>query len=58
MLATTSLRFCTSGIYQMTADHSWKLVTGWIGVVLSAVAIYAALAAEVEAEGSCLLTRT
>jgi uncharacterized protein len=48
VLLTTSLRFFTSGIYQLTADRGWKLAAGWVGVVLFAVAIYAALAAELE----------
>jgi hypothetical protein len=32
----------------MTADRGWKLAAGWIGIVLFAMAVYAALAAELE----------
>jgi len=48
VLLTTSLRFLTSGIYQLTAGRGWKLAAGWVGVLLFAVAVYAALAAELE----------
>ena len=48
VLLTASLRFLTSGIYQLTADRGWKLAAGWVGVLLFAVAVYAALAAELE----------
>ena len=48
VLFTTSLRFFASGIYQLTADRGWKLAAGWVGVLLFAVAVYAALAAELE----------
>lgn len=40
----TVLRFLTSGVYQMTASHSWELITGWVGVLLCVLALYAALA--------------
>jgi succinate-acetate transporter protein len=40
----TVLRFLTSGVYQWTASHTWQVITGWIGVVLCVVALYAALA--------------
>jgi uncharacterized protein len=48
VLLTTSLRFFTSGIYQLTSDPGWKLAAGWVGIFLFAVAVYAALAAELE----------
>jgi succinate-acetate transporter protein len=48
VLLTTPLRFFATGIYQLTADRGWKLAAGWVGVLLFAVAVYAALAAELE----------
>lgn len=39
-----SLRFATSGFYQWTGARGWDRVTGWIGVILGAIAMYSALA--------------
>jgi uncharacterized protein len=48
VLSTAALRFATSGIYQLTSTTTWERVTGWIGIVLGVLAIYAALAALLE----------
>jgi hypothetical protein len=42
------LRFASSGMYQMTGDATWKSVTGWIGIALGVLAIYAAFATLLE----------
>jgi len=43
-----ALRLATSGIYQMTSAVTWERITGWIGIVLGVLAVYAALAALLE----------
>jgi succinate-acetate transporter protein len=44
VLATTAVRFAATGAYQLTDSTAWKEVAGVIGLVLCAVAFYAALA--------------
>jgi uncharacterized protein len=48
VLGGASLRFLTAAIYQLTASHTWETITGWVGVLLGAIAIYAAYAALIE----------
>jgi succinate-acetate transporter protein len=48
VLATTALRFATTGLYQLTAGDGWKLVAGVVGLILCAIAAYAALAMALE----------
>jgi uncharacterized protein len=48
VLATTSLRFATTGLYQLTASDDWKAAAGAVGLVLCALALYAALAMALE----------
>jgi succinate-acetate transporter protein len=48
VLTTTALRFAATGLYELTAADSWKAVAGVIGLVLCALAIYAALALALE----------
>jgi succinate-acetate transporter protein len=48
VLFGASLRFATAGIYQLTGSPRWESVTGWIGVGLGALALYAGLAALLE----------
>lgn len=48
VLATTALRFATTGMYQLTASSSWKHTAGIVGLVLCALAVYAALAMALE----------
>jgi succinate-acetate transporter protein len=56
VLATTSLRFGSTGLAQLTADSGWKHVAGIIGLVLCALAVYAALALALEdARGETVL---
>jgi succinate-acetate transporter protein len=48
VLATTVLRFATTGLYQLTASSTWEDIAGAIGVVLCGLALYAALALALE----------
>ncbi len=48
VLTTTSLRFALTGIYQLTAGEGWADVAGVVGLVLCALAVYAALAMALE----------
>jgi succinate-acetate transporter protein len=48
VLATTALRFATTGLYQLTAADGWKTTAGIIGLALCALAVYAALAMALE----------
>lgn len=54
ILIGAMLRIASSGVYQLTGSDAWKATTGWIGVVLGALALYAALAMLLEST----LTRT
>lgn len=48
VLLGASLRFATSGVYQLTGSTTWKDITGWIGLALGAIALYAAFGALLE----------
>jgi succinate-acetate transporter protein len=48
VLSTAGLRFMVTGLYQLTANEAWENTAGVIGLVLAAVAGYAAYAAEFE----------
>ena len=48
VLATTALRFATTGLYQLTAADGWKTTAGIVGLALCALAVYAALAMALE----------
>jgi hypothetical protein len=48
VMALAGTRFLVTGIYELTASSSWKAVAGWVGLLLAAVAFYAALALELE----------
>ncbi|MBZ5735526.1 hypothetical protein K8Z61_13585 [Nocardioides sp. TRM66260-LWL] len=49
VVATSAVRFAVTGIAQVRQSHAWLEVAGWIGVVLAALSLYAALALELEA---------
>ena len=56
VLFTASVRFATSAGYQLTGSADWQRVTGWVGIVLGVLAVYAALAALLEnVEGKTVL---
>jgi succinate-acetate transporter protein len=48
VLLTTAVRFALTGLYQLTASGTWKDAAGVIGLVLCALALYAALAMTLE----------
>lgn len=48
LLATTALRFATTALYELTADGTWQDLAGVVGLVLCALALYAALAMALE----------
>lgn len=43
-----AVRFALTGIYEFAGRHGWEHVSGWWGVDLGVVALYAALAFEIE----------
>jgi succinate-acetate transporter protein len=44
VLVTTSVRFATTGLYELTESSAWKTVAGVVGLVLCGLAVYAAAA--------------
>lgn len=48
VLLTTAVRFATTGLHQLTASATWQDVAGVVGLVLCALAVYAALAMAIE----------
>ena len=48
VLTTTAARFAATGLYEISASSTWKDVAGIVGLVLCAVAVYAALAMALE----------
>jgi uncharacterized protein len=48
VLATTALRFLTTGLFQLSASGTWGDIAGVIGLVLCGLAVYAAVAMAVE----------
>src|SRR4051812_29709086 len=48
VLFTTAARFACTGMFQLTASDTWEDVAGVVGLVLLAVALYAALAMALE----------
>ncbi len=48
VLTTTALRFFVTGMYQLTAGDTWMQIAGIVGLVLCALAVYAALALAIE----------
>jgi len=48
VIAATSLRFLTTGVYELTGSDGWKTGAGLVGLVLAALAAYAATALVLE----------
>ena len=48
VLGTTALRFACTGMFELTASGTWEDIAGVVGLVLFAVAVYAALAIALE----------
>ncbi|MBE3009460.1 hypothetical protein IL992_09645 [Microbispora sp. NEAU-D428] len=56
VMAMSATRFAITGVYELTASAGWRTTAGVAGLVLAAVAYYAALAFELEdAHGRALL---
>jgi succinate-acetate transporter protein len=48
VMALAALRFVVTGAYELTASAGWKSAAGWVGLLLGAVAVYAAIALALE----------
>lgn len=48
VMGLAGTRFVVTGIYEVTGSAGWKTAAGWVGIALAAVALYAALALELE----------
>jgi uncharacterized protein len=48
LLATTALRFVTTGVHQLSASPTWEDIAGLVGLALCAIALYTALAMALE----------
>ncbi|MGY1650667.1 hypothetical protein [Geodermatophilus sp. SYSU D01119] len=42
------VRFAVTGAHELTGSPSWQSAAGWIGLALGGLAVYAALALELE----------
>ncbi|SNS18969.1 hypothetical protein SAMN06893096_102421 [Geodermatophilus pulveris] len=48
VMATAATRFAVTGAAELTGSAAWQSAAGWVGLLLAAVAVYAALALELE----------
>lgn len=48
VMVTTSIRFATTGVHELTGDATWQDLSGAIGLLLCALAVYAAAAMAIE----------
>jgi succinate-acetate transporter protein len=48
VMAFAAVRFAVTGIAELTDDHAWLVAAGIVGIALGVVALYAALAFELE----------
>ena len=55
VLATTAIRFATTGLYELTAKPVWADVAGVVGLALCALALYGALAMALEDAGAAFV---
>ncbi|RBY91944.1 hypothetical protein DQ237_19225 [Blastococcus sp. TF02-8] len=56
VMCLAGIRFAVTGLYEITGSSSWKAAAGWTGLALAVLALYAALALELEgAQGRTLL---
>jgi succinate-acetate transporter protein len=51
VMALAGCRFFVTGIYQLHGSAAWKAAAGWTGLVLAVVALYTAVALQLEAGG-------
>lgn len=48
VMSVAALRFGVTGMYELTASSAWKDAAGFVGLLLAALALYAAAAFEME----------
>jgi succinate-acetate transporter protein len=48
VMTLAAVRFAVTGAYHLTGSDAWKSAAGWVGLLLGAVAVYAALALALE----------
>ena len=48
VMGLAGVRFAVTGAYHLTASAGWKTTAGWVGLALAVLALYAALALELE----------
>lgn len=48
VLLVAAVRFAVTGVYEYVGGRAWELAAGWIGLALCVLAVYAALAMELE----------
>jgi uncharacterized protein len=48
VMGLAGVRFAVTGAYELTGSVTWQTAAGWVGVALGALAVYAALALELE----------
>jgi uncharacterized protein len=51
VMALAGCRFAVTGVYQLDGGATWKAAAGWTGLLLAVVALYTALALQLEAGG-------
>jgi uncharacterized protein len=48
VMALAGVRFAVTGAHHLTGSPDWEAAAGWVGLVLAVLALYAALALELE----------
>ncbi|MGY1771326.1 hypothetical protein [Blastococcus sp. SYSU D00813] len=48
VMALAGMRFAVTGAYHLTGSATWREAAGWVGLALAVLAVYAALALELE----------
>ncbi|MGY1780609.1 hypothetical protein [Geodermatophilus sp. SYSU D01036] len=48
VMCLAGIRFAVTGAYELTGSAAWKTAAGWVGLALGVLALYAALALELE----------
>jgi uncharacterized protein len=48
VMGLAGLRFLVTAGYELTGSAGWKTASGWVGIALAVIALYAALALELE----------
>ena len=47
-MTLAAVRFAVTGAHHLSGSTGWKSAAGWVGLLLGVVAVYAALALELE----------